>query len=510
MNLSALIADRAAAAPDAPAIRDPYAGDTDWATLDDRVARVAGALRARGLAPGDRVALIAPNGRRFFETFFGIARAGLTAVPLNYRLHPEELVFLLSDSGAGLLLLHEMFGDALGDRRPPAETVTFAEGGGDAWDAEVASARPADTAPAGPDDTVGIFYTGGTTGRPKGVELSHGNLRANGEHIAPRFGYRADDVYLHAAPMFHLADLGALMGQLIAGGAHAFLPTFSPGGFARTVKETGATVGTLAPTMINMILNDPAVDPADLSSLRLVLYGGGPIGEAVLARALDRLACDWLQGYGQTEATHTVCFLGPKEHREMASAPHRLRSCGRPIEGVQVQIGDDVGRALPVGEVGEVQVKGPIVMRRYWNRPEETARAFADGWLRTGDLGRQDADGYVYLVDRAKDMIVTGAENVYSAEVENALASCPGILEAAVIGVPDERWGERVHAIVVSAAGGALDLAAIQSHCRNHLAGYKVPRSADFVDDLPKTATGKIAKSVLRAPYWAGQGRSIG
>lgn len=509
-NISSLITARAARAPQAPAIVDASGVVADWATLADRLARVAGALQAQGLVRGDRVALLAPNGPGFFETLFGIVHAGLIAVPLNFRLHPDELAFQVADSGARLWLAHETLADAVRAAPADTETVIFGERGLDAWSEKVAHTAPPAAAPAARDDVAGIFYTGGTTGRPKGVQLMHGNLLANAENIAPRFGYRPDDIYLHAAPMFHLADLGATMAQLRVGGAHAFLPAFSPAGLARAVAAVGATVTTLAPTMVDMLLRDPDVDDADLATLRLVLYGGGPIGETVLNRALTRLDCDWLQGYGQTEATHTVCYLGADEHRRAATAPGRLRSCGKPVAGVDVQLGDDDGRPVPPGEVGEVQVRGGTVMKGYWQRPEETRAAFVAGWLKTGDLGWQDADGYIYLVDRKKDMIVTGGENVYSAEVENVLAGCPGVVEAAVIGVPDDKWGERVHAVVAAASGAALGVDAIQRHCRAHLAGYKMPRSVEFVDALPKTAAGKIAKAALRRPYWEGRDRNVG
>lgn len=520
MNISTLIDDLAARHPGSPAILDTAGAVLDWSGLADRVARVAGVLRARepavgGVAPaglelGDRVALLAPNSTFFFETLFGIAHAGLIAVPLNFRLHPDELAFQIADSGARLVLAHETFAANLSRVPDDVTTLSIAETGGDVWADKVAAASSLAMADVARDDVVGIFYTGGTTGTPKGVQLTHGNLLANADNVAPRFGYRRDDVILHAAPMFHLADLGATMAQLRTGGAHTFLPAFSPANVARAVAVTGATVTTLAPTMVDMLLRDPDVDDADLASLRLVLYGGGPIGEAVLTRALARLRCDWIQGYGQTEATHTVCYLGPEEHRAAATAPGRLRSCGKPIGGIDVQLGDDEGCPVPLGDVGEVQVRGGIVMKGYWRRPEETRAAFANGWLKTGDLGRQDADGYIYLVDRKKDMIVSGGENVFSAEVENVLGSCPGVVEAAVIGVPDERWGERVHAVVVAVEGAGLDAAAIDGHCRAHLAGYKVPRSVAFVDVLPKTAAGKIAKGDLRRPYWAARKTAIG
>lgn len=508
-NIAELIEAQAIRDPDGTALTGAGAETQRWSDVSDRIARLSRMLRADGLAPHDRVALLAPNGPEFFEILFAIANAGLIAVPLNYRLHPEELAFQLSDSDARQWLVHPTFAEVAQQTRSEIDPVVFDVDRNGPWWRKVADTEPAPRADVTRDDVAGIFYTGGTTGRPKGVQLMHGNLLANAENVSARFDYRPSDVYLHAAPMFHLADLGATMAQLMIGGAHCFLPAFSPQGLAEAVRANQATVTTLAPTMVDMLLRDPDIDDSDLRTLRLVLYGGGPIGDAVLKRAMERLNCGWLQGYGQTEATHTVCFLGPEAHREALSNPKRLRSCGKPIDGVDIRIANDTGDQVPTGEIGELQVKGGTVMKGYWRRPIETEAAFADGWLRTGDLARRDADGFVYLIDRKKDMIVSGGENVYSAEVENVLAGCPGVAEAAVIGVPDAKWGERVHAVVVATAGAALDDAAIVACCREHLAGYKVPRSVDFVEALPKTGAGKIAKSELRRPYWADQPRNV-
>lgn len=501
MNVAYLIDRKATEWPELPAILPEDGPALDWRGFAERVARLAGAIAAQGVEPGDRIALLAPNGPAFLEITLAAARMGAVIVPLNWRLAPKEIAFQLADADCALLFLDAKF-EALVEGIDGLATIAIG-GGAPEYDSLIAGAEPLDLAPVTPDDPLGIFYTGGTTGVPKGVVLTHQNLLSNATHVAPRMGYGPSDTHLHAAPMFHLADLGGTFAQLFGGGAHAFQAKFEPAGFFAAVERHRVSTTVLAPTMLAMALRDPAVSRHDLASLRRLNYGGSPITGAVLRQALDVLPCELSQGYGQTEATHTVCILSPEDHVAALDRPELLRSCGKPVEGVLLRIADEDDRPVETGTVGEVQVRAPTVMKGYWRREAETAAALKGGWLHTGDLGARNAAGYVTLVDRKKDMIVTGAENVFSTEVENALASHPAVVEVAVIGVPDETFGERVHAVVVAAAGSAPDEADLQAHARKAIAGYKIPRSVEFVEALPKSAAGKVRKADLRAPYWA-------
>jgi len=515
VNITYLIDRAAIETPDAPAILYDEGAAVDWATLVGRIGRLAAALATRGIGASDRIALLAPNRPAFLEILLATARLGAVIVPLNYRLAPAELRFQLEDADCALWFVDAEFAEPAAETGIdlPAVTVGPGEQAGE-LDAMIEGAPAAlDLTPVAPDHPLGIFYTGGTTGLPKGVVLTHQNMLSNATHIAPRLGHSPNDVHLHAGPMFHLADLAGIFGQLLGGGAHCFLPKFEPEGLFAAIERLRVTTTTLAPTMLDMALRGRVAEAHDLSSLRLILYGGSPITDAVLARAFEAFSCDIVQGYGQTEATQTITLMPAEDHRRAAEEPALLRSCGKPIDGVQVRIAGPDGATVAEGEIGEVLVRGPTVMKEYWRRKEETAQALAGGWLHTGDLARRDASGYLYLVDRRKDMIVTGAENVFSTEVENALASHPDVVEVAVVGVPDERYGERVHAVVVLARGApgrGTDEAVLQAHCREQIGGYKIPRSFEFIAELPKSAAGKIRKAELRAPHWEGHGRQVG
>ncbi len=509
MNVTYLIDRLADISPDAPATLADDRPPVTWADFRTRVATLAGALRARGVGPGDRVALLCRNRAEFLEVVLGCAWIGAIVVPLNYRLAPAEIAFQLDDSGAGLLFVEDACADIAAAANAELDRVAIGDPNGP-YDDLIARAEPlADAADLPGDHTLGIFYTGGTTGVPKGVMLTHQNLLSNASHVVRYQGYNPADVHLHAAPMFHLADLGGTFGHLFGGGAHVFLPQFTPAGFFEAMARHHGSTVLLAPTMVDRLTREPPGHGLDLSSWRQLCYGGSPITEATLKRAFDLLPCALVQGFGQTEATQTVCIMGPEDHRRALDEPHLLRTCGRPVAGVHARIVDEDLTLLPPGAVGEIVVRGPTVMKGYWNRPEETAAALRGGWLHMGDLGSRDAEGFITLFDRKKDMIVSGGENVFSPEVENALAAHPDVVECAVIAVPDERFGERVHAVVVLAEGSVSDEAALQAHCRAMIGGYKVPRSFDFLEALPKTAYGKVQKSVLRERYWAGVGRSV-
>jgi acyl-CoA synthetase (AMP-forming)/AMP-acid ligase II len=359
----------------------------------------------------------------------------------------------------------------------------------------------------GGDTLAGIFYTGGTTGFPKGVMLSHTNLivsalgsSSTGNFLVP--GGRL----LHAAPMFHLADLAAWNGRNLIGGSHVIVPMFTPDGVIAAIEKERPSDALLVPTMLQMLVDSPAIKEADTSSLQKVIYGASPISEALLervARALSSAAL--MQAYGMTELAPVATMLSPEDHQD----PVLRRSAGRAAPHAEVRIVDENDVEVPRGTVGEIVVRGAHVMLGYWNKPEETAAALKGGWMHTGDGGRMDDKGYVFVVDRIKDMIVSGGENVYSAEVENAVAQHPAVAACAVIGVPDTEWGERVHAVVVPAPGATIEIEELREHTKSLIAGYKAPRSMEVVDALPLSGAGKVLKRELRAKHWDGVERAV-
>jgi long-chain acyl-CoA synthetase len=361
------------------------------------------------------------------------------------------------------------------------------------------------------EELAGIFYTGGTTGRSKGVMLSHGNLMVNALQSLAEGTLPRDAIYLHAAPMFHLANGHAMYCMLLNAGTNAIIKAFTPEDVAEAIEHFRVTHVLLVPTMIQMFIDHPGIGRRDLSSLQQIIYGASPISEAVLDRAMLRLpGVRFLQAYGMTELSPLATVLMPEEHVGLGHAKGRHRSGGRAALGVEVRIVDDNNQPVPPGTVGEIVVRGDNVMMGYWNRPEETAKAVVDGWMHTGDGGRMDEDGFVYIVDRLKDVIVTGGENVYSTEVENAVAQHPEVLQCAVIGIPDPLWGEAVHGVVVVKPGASVDAADLIAFCKERIAGYKCPRSVDLrTDPLPMSGAGKVLKRELRRPFWEHQDRQV-
>jgi acyl-CoA synthetase (AMP-forming)/AMP-acid ligase II len=481
----------------------------------DRVAKLAGALHGLGVAEGDRVGILALNSDRYLEVVTATVWAGGVINPVNVRWSPVEISYSLDESGTTVLFVDDAFAPMvpkLQELQPGLATVVFT-GDGERPDglldheALLEAAEPAPDAERHGDDLAGLFYTGGTTGFPKGVMLSHANLMTSALGTQATFPFVVPNGrLLHAAPMFHLADLCAWLGQSVVGGTHVILPMFEPVAVLAAIQEHGVTNALLVPTMIQMLADHPAVADHDLSSMQVVLYGASPITAAVLERAMKAFPqADFVQAYGMTELAPVATLLCPDAHRD----PDKARSAGRATAHSQVKIVDEQGVEVPRGEVGEVIVTGGHVMQGYWNKPEETAAAIRDGWMHTGDGGRMDAEGYVYIVDRIKDMIISGGENVYSTEVENAVAKHPAVVACAVIGVPDAEWGERVHAVIVAADGATLTLEDLREHTKQHIAGYKAPRSFEIIDALPVSAAGKVLKRDLRAPYWDGVDRGV-
>jgi long-chain acyl-CoA synthetase len=454
-----------------------------YAELHERVRRLGGALPALGLPRGAGAGILAGNSAAHLELWFALPAYGRVVNDLNFRLAPDELAFMLSDSAARVLFVDDARLELGRDlcERCGVRLVHLGE--------EYESLQ--DAAPAEPPDLPGdtlaaISYTGGTTGRPKGVMLSHANLVVNAKHFMYSDGLRAGDRYLHAGPLFHVADSAMVFCIAWAGGAHVMLERFDVAAFVDAVERHAVTVAVLVPTMIKLLLDHLEEHPTDLASLRLLHYAAAPIAPALQARMMAALQCDFVQGYGMTEAAPGLTVLTPEEHRR----GEHLGSVGAPLPGVQIAID------APDGEVGEVLARGPNIMLGYWKRPEATREVLGpDGWYRTGDAGYFQ-DGRLYLVDRLKDMIISGGENVYPVEVERAIASFPGVEEVAVVGRSDERWGERVHAVIV---GAGLDPAEIVAHCRTQIGGYKLPRSFEFrTEPLPKSGAGKVLKGQLR------------
>jgi len=511
VNISYLLDRQAGLAPERTAMLLEDGGVRSWAETRSRVDRLAGGLRDLGVARGDRIGILALNGPHYLEASWAAARLGAILQTMNMRLAPPELAHQIADAGPKLMLVSPELAELGAAAAPDLRTFAVGAGSGPGTAEDLISSSAPLDAPVrlAPDDTLAIFYTSGTTGTPKGVMISHRNVLANSAFLLPAIGYAADDITLHAAPMFHVSDFCASFAQLLASGRHAFLPRFAPEAVPAAVERYKATNLILVPAMINALVRHPAVSKHDLSSWRLLFYGGAPISEDLLKRCFGQLPCGLAQGYGQTEATHTICVLSEDDHRRALDEPHLLRSCGQPLVGVELRIAGEDGTVLPPGDVGEVTVRAANVMKGYWNQPQATAETVRDGWLHTGDLGRLDGDGYLTLVDRKRDMIVSGGENVYSAEVENALEGHPSVIEAAAIAVPDETMGERVHAVVVLADGVGAGEEALREHCRATIAGFKLPRSFTFADALPRTAAGKVRKDELRAPHWTNSNRNV-
>lgn len=490
-----------------------------WTTLLDRVARLAGALQKLGMAEGDRVALLSLNSDRYVEYFFATVWGGGAMMPMNIRWAPAECVYALSDAGAKILLVDDAFQGVAADIKaqvPNLETLVFC-GEGDTpdgmvgYESIIADAAPAPDAGRAGDDLAGIFYTGGTTGFPKGVMLSHTNFYVGGVANAHELMVRDGAVYLHAAPMFHIADLLWFMAITFVSGTHVVIPTFTPDATLQAIEAHRPTHLLLVPVMLQMVLQSPSLDKTDTSSLDLVAYGASPITESVLREALDRFPnVEFLQAFGQTELSPVATILAPDYHVFDGDKAGKLRSAGRPTRVCEIKIAGDDMIELPRGDIGNICVKGPICMLGYWNKPDVTAETIRDGWVITGDAGYMDDDGFVFLMDRVKDMVISGGENVYSAEVENALSQHPSVATSAVIGIPSEQWGESVHAIVILHPETQASPEELMAHCHTVIAGYKCPRSVEFrTDPFPLSGANKVLKTELRKPFWEGRDRQI-
>jgi acyl-CoA synthetase (AMP-forming)/AMP-acid ligase II len=481
----------------------------------DRVFRLSQVLRKDlGVSRGDPFAVMALNSHRFLELYHASFLGAGVINPLNLRLAPKELAFILKDSGCKVCFTDFLFAGLIDSVRQEAgvETVVLMGDGDAAHDVKYEDLLAAASAemPEEPDENepVILMYTGGTTGLPKGVLIDSRAMFINAYKVASRWVMDERYVYLHQTPMFHAASLGAVLCIPAVGGTTTFVPVFDPTKVLDGIEANQVTMTVMVPTMIGMLLDHPEFQPDRLATLKTLIYGASPMPTVLLERLLRLFPdMDVYQGYGMTESCGLLTVLGPNEHRQGGDF---LLSAGQPLIGTTLCIQDPDGNELPPGQTGEVCVRSGNYMTGYWNRPAETAEAFRGGWYHTGDAGRLDERGYLYLVDRVKDMIVTGGENVYSAEVENAIASHPAVAQVAVIGIPDPRWGEAVHAIVVLKEGQTATEDEIKDYARQQIAGFKAPKSVEFRSQpLPLSGALKILKRDLRAPYWEGRERAV-
>jgi len=481
-----------------------------WSEHIDRVQRLASVLEQNGISKGDRFAIISRNSWRQFELLHAAYWSGIVPVPVNYRLAAPEIQYILNDADVKKIFLEDIFVEFLETKplRQWKNSVICIPSGAANEDfpntedllkiAEISQGSESDET----DDAI-ILYTGGTTGRSKGVRLTHKNVFTNGQQNTGPMKMQSNDIYLHVAPMFHSADLLGT-GYTLAGAAHAFLPTFTPGDILQAVQEYGVTSVMMAPTMIILTLQEPNFSNYNLTSLDRVYYGSSPMAVEWIRRTMDAFPNAKIQqGYGLTETSPILTTLDEDFHvRAIESENYEiLKAAGRPLVGIDMRIVDEEGNEVACGEAGEVVVRGPNVTVGYLNRPQENARAFRNGWFHTGDVGKMDEHGFMYLLDRKKDVIITGGENVYSSEVEAILYQHENVSECAVVGVPDETYGEALFAAIVVQPGAVLTQDAVIEHCRGRIGGYKIPRRMAFVEELPKSAMGKILKNKIREIY---------
>ncbi|MEJ2282235.1 MAG: long-chain-fatty-acid--CoA ligase [Desulfobacterales bacterium] len=490
-----------------------------YSEIGSRVSGLARFFQTQGIQPGDRISILEVNSHAFLETYYAAAGIGAILNPLNYRLAAREVAYILNDSGSRWLVAGARFAPLVKGvlvEDTPLDGVVWI---GDTTDdsAEIASfsydeaiqthtgAFKAVTAED--NDVAHLYYTSGTTGRPKGVMLTHKNVCLHALGTIAELKLVDADVWGHIAPMFHLADAWATFAVTWIGGRHVMIGQFDPAAVMAAIEQQRITLSNMIPTMLNLMIKHPRVAEFDYSSLRVILSGGAPIAPQVVKSISEAFSCDYIQTYGMTETSPYLTFSILKHHLLDLPPEEQLKyksRTGRPFIGVDLKVVDETGVPVTADDqqVGEIWVRGDTVTPGYWNLPQETEQAFTEGWLRTGDLAVVDAEGYVNIVDRRKDMIVTGGENVYSTEVENVLYMHPKVLEAAVFGVPDETWGEAVTAAVVIRENESATEQEIIQFCRQYQAGYKTPKTIIFLDELPKTGSGKITKKALRDPYW--------
>ena len=482
-----------------------------YAELDDLTARVASALLAAGLKKGDRIAWIGKNSDLYFILFYGAARAGIVMAPVGWRLSPAEWAFIVNDTRAKMVFAgpgFEGLADQLAGRLEHDPAIVDAVKAR----AMIEGAERSAFEPSGANDAVLQLYTSGTTGNPKGAVLSNRNLFALRKHSStldlPYTKWDDDEAVLVAMPCAHIGGTGLGIMALAAGLPGIVLAEFNPDGVFDAVEQHGVTRFFMVPAALQMLLMHPRCTSVDYSRLKYILYGAAPIPLELLRQCIQMFGAQFIQAYGMTETTGTISMLPPEDHDPAGNK--RMRSAGKALPGVEIRVVDSDGNPVPTGAVGEVVTRSSNNMLGYWNLPDATANTMtADGWIRTGDAGYLDEDGYLFIHDRMKDMIITGGENVYPAEVESAIFGHPAVQEVAVIGIPDAKWGESVKAVVVAKPGTSVEEADIIAWARERIAAFKCPRSIDVIDALPRNASGKILRKDLRAPYWEGYERMV-
>lgn len=511
-----LVREHAQTTPDTPAFTFGEEVIT-FAELDAGSNRVAHALTAMGVTKGERVSFLGKNHPLYFEALVGAAKIGAVMTPVNWRLAAPEVAYILGNCEARVVFVGEGFADMLARVRPDCPRVEEVIGidapdhaGTDyrTW-RDAAPNDPVDVPLSLEDDALQL-YTSGTTGKPKGAVMTNGSILSSRADPSDRDWQQPveGDVTLLAMPCFHISGTGTGIGTMVAGSNSIVLPEYDPTKALELIENYSISKIFLVPAAIQILLNHPRVNEADFSRLKIITYGASPIPLELMREAMRVIGCGFVQMYGMTETSGTIVALDPEDHVPEGSP--RMRSVGTPLAGVELKIVDEDGNELPAGTVGEIATRSAKNMSRYWNNPDATAETIdADGWLRTGDAGYMDEDGYLYIHDRVKDMIISGGENVYPAEVENALYAHPKVADVAVIGVPDEKWGEAVKACVVVKDGEELSEAEVIAHAREHIAGYKCPKSVDFIEALPRNPSGKILRRELRAPYWEGKDRAV-
>jgi fatty-acyl-CoA synthase len=489
-----------------------------WGEAAAATGRLARGLVERGLEAGDRVAVLSRNCIEMVLVYFAAARVGVVPVPLNTRLSAGEWRWIVDDAGARVWFAASEFADAVEGLRAGLPSVERLVGldsvGRSGWEAlsEWMAAEPGIAVGGGvrPEDDLYQLYTSGTTGHPKGAVLSHRAVVANAAQIAGVCQGPPGERSLVVAPLFHAGVVPTTVAPILWRGCLVVVDRFDPGVVVRLLDQARIGFAVLVPAMLQACLAVPGATQRRYARLRLVYYGSAPIAEVTLRRAMAAFGCGFVQSYGLTEAAQALSFLTPADHqRAVAGNPGLLLSAGRPAADTQVRIVDPTGTPMPEGVVGEVVARGPQLMRGYWRQPQATTEALRGGWLHTGDAGVLDGEGYLYVQDRVTDLIVSGGENVYPRQVEEVLATHPGVAEVAVIGVPDPRWGEAVKAVVVLRDGTEVTAEELIGFCRGRLGGFKLPRSVDFVGALPRNAIGKVLKRQLREPYWTGQQRKV-
>ncbi|MGA2516966.1 MAG: long-chain-fatty-acid--CoA ligase [Thermodesulfobacteriota bacterium] len=511
-----------------PRKRAVVCGERHWTYQEfcRRTNRLSHGLKGFGIGKDDKVAILHPNCHAFLEAYYAIPQIGAISVPINYRLSPKETAFILQDSESKVLIADSTFKNRIDEMREEIRGIErilwtggLRESDGSIdlnyeKELEQADDSPLPNPPVSDEDVAQIYYTSGTTGQPKGVMLSHKNVATHALGTIAEIQLTDGDVWLHVAPLFHLADAWATWAVTWVGGTHVLVREFDAKVVLETIEREKATLTNLIPTMLNLMVNHPEVGRFDYSSLRILLSGGAPIAPEVVRKIVEIFKCDYIQTYGMTETSPYLTLSILKEHLKKLPSADQLRfksKTGREFIGVELKVVDEQGKEIKKDEkeVGEIIVKGDIVTKGYWKLPEETKKSIRDGWLYTGDMAVMDEEGYVTIVDRKKDMILTGGENVYSTEVENVLYMHPAILECAVIGIPDQKWGEAVKGFVVLKPGQEATEREIIQFCKERLAHYKAPKSIDFIGALPRTGSGKIHKKGLRDKYWEGYDKKV-